>query len=137
MARATASFYFSVSIFTISFFMGGCTSKASSERATMSSTLRVTWEATQSRRTELLGKVKQVQSGMTAEEVLALLGKPTYDYVVGPKSPDAPQNFHRIFRYLLKEFNGGGNSSDEYIYVIFDNNQKVQSIAVIPPGIAH
>jgi hypothetical protein len=38
---------------------------------------------------------------------------------------------------LLKEFNGGGNSSDEYIYVIFDNNQKVQSIAVIPPGIAH
>jgi hypothetical protein len=82
----------------------------------------VTFRLRVNERQALLSRAQQLSLGMSASEVLGLLGKPTYDAIVGPKvtTKDNEDKFRRSLRYILVEHGHGGNSEDESLEVILD-----------------
>jgi hypothetical protein len=85
-------------------------------------------------REALIANVQKVSLGMSANEVLKILGQPKYDDVVGPKkdTKDNEGDFRRVFRYVLLEYGGGGNTYDEVISVAFDSRgEGARSIALV------
>ena len=59
-------------------------------------------------RANLIANAEKVKLGMTADQVIALIGVPQFDHVIGPKvaTKDNQDKFHRILTYSLAEYGG-------------------------------
>ncbi|HYL93996.1 MAG TPA: hypothetical protein VEW69_12670 [Alphaproteobacteria bacterium] len=86
----------------------------------------VSFQRTQEERVGLIAATSKVKIGASADEVIALMGSPTFDKVVGPKVErlDNQAKFHRVLSYALTQYGVGPNEWDEMIGFTFDRKGK-------------
>jgi hypothetical protein len=90
-----------------------------------------------SERKILIAGAHQLSIGMPIDQVLRILGKPTYDNIVGPKvkTKENEDKFRRILRYYLVQYGHGANSADETLEVALDRRgERVSSVTFINVG---
>lgn len=104
----------------------GCVIEQESQLNATEKMFRYPYEMQSEKRIQFIETIKKLKAGYTYEQVTELLGIPFEEKIISAKKTDDPVRVKTITYYLKKNQKDYTNiKTDEYVSLVFDNNQKL------------